>query len=162
MKGQKFSQHALLASRVDLMEHIDKLVNPVGAISKMNVPALLASLHKMKDEDVALPFDLRLLVLERFISEALDEIVEAPAAEDKKVNRALGKWLSYCSVSPASFETKTACEIEPTFAWAYQCMKDELAFGLKTKKLAEAEFNQELKDNNEARVRDVWIVRSDW
>ena len=49
VKTQKLSQHALLTSRVDSMEHIDKPINPVGAISKMSVPALLASLHENVD-----------------------------------------------------------------------------------------------------------------
>ncbi|OLP78791.1 hypothetical protein AK812_SmicGene41008 [Symbiodinium microadriaticum] len=155
MRGQKASQHILLSCRVDLMEHVDRLVIPPNSIAKLSVPSLLASLHKLKDEDIELPFDLRLLVLERFTAEALDEIVDSAAAEDKKVNKALGKWLSYCSVSPASFETKTACEIEPTFAWAYQCMKDELAFALKTKKLAEAEHQQELKENDEVTAESL-------
>ena len=158
MRQNKMSQHGLLSSRVDLMEHLDKLMAP-GAISKMTLPEMLASLIKVKDEDVSLPFDLRLMVLERFVNHYYDEMAACKSHEDKNFEKHLNKWIQTCSVwwaatsgggnTVASSKSK-GDESDPNFAWALQSMMDELEVSVRMKQISSVEAHDNLQENLEA------------
>ncbi|CAE7247484.1 unnamed protein product [Symbiodinium sp. CCMP2592] len=154
MKGNRLSQHSLLTSRIELMEHVDNLINPANAISKMTPPILRGSLMKLQEEDIALPYDLRLQAAERFTMAVLDEMSESATHEDKPFQKGLPKWMRLCAVWEASRTkdggTQAGHESDPTFGWILQSMQDEIGVSLKLKQLSAQEAENKKKENHEA------------
>ena len=154
MRSNRISQHSNLTSRIELMEHVDHLINPANAISKMTPPALRGSLLKLQEEDISLPFDLRLQAAERFTMAVLDEMAPSSTHEEKPFQKGLPKWIRLCAVwKPEGHES------DPTFGWILQSMQDEIGVSLKLKQLSPEEAEKKKKENHEADKKWLCFLR---